>query len=256
MAKKSISKKKALRQQQEREALNHILNVFLLGLAAECYLFGIYRFHSGGSVNSFLLWDNILRVLSIAGVAVAVIAAIAAVVMRKKNKMLRISVITGLCALFVGVTSWIMTRFVDTGAVALCIAVPVVTILGLIYLLYQRECFVSTTLLSGSLFTVLVCGKGLVGSWSTLITACAIAVVVGLIAVTVVIALIRKNGGKLRDVRIFSADCSYAVLFAVCALCALIISAVLFMPTLSFYLTWALVVLLFADLAYYTVKMI
>ena len=130
-----------------------------------------------------------------------------------------------------------------------------VTILGLIYLLYQRECFVSTTLLAGSLFTVWVCGKGLVGSLGSLIMACAIAVVVGLIAVAVAIALIRKNGGKLREVRIFSADCSYAVLFAVCALCALIIAAVIFMPTLSFYLTWALVVLLFAELAYYTVKM-
>ena len=255
MAKKSVSQKKALRQQQERQALNHIMNVFLLGLAAECYLFLVYRFHSGGSINSFLLWDDILRVLVWVGMAVAAVAAVAGIVKHKAPKFRRIAFATGGCALFVGATAWIMTRFVDTGAVALCIAVPVVTVLGLIYFLYQRECFVSTALLAGSLFTVWICGRGLVGSWGTLITACAIAVIVGLLAVMIGLLFVRKNEGKLGKFRIFSADCSYTVLIAVCILCAAIIAAAIFMPAITFYLTWALVVLLFAELAYYTVKM-
>ena len=90
---------------------------------------------------------------------------------------------------------------------------------------------------------------------STIVMICAIAVILGLIAAAVVISLIKKNNGMLGNMRIFGANCSYAMLIAVCVISALIIAVAIFVPTLTFYLTWALVVLLFAELAYYTVKM-
>ena len=255
MSKKSINQKRALRQQQEREAFNHILNVFLLGLAAECYLFFIYRFHSTGTVSSFLMWDGILRALMWIGGGIGIAASALAIWKRKAPKLSKIAAVTGGCALFIAITGWIMTHFVGTGAIVLCIAVPVITVLGLIFFLYQRDCFVSNVLLSGSLFTVWVCGRGLNSSMSTIVLICAIAVILGLIAVAVVISLIKKNNGILGNMRVFGANCSYAMLIAVCVICALIIAVAIFMPTLTFYLTWALVVLLFAELAYYTVKM-
>ena len=43
MSKKSISQKKLERQQQEELTLRHVLNAFLAGLAAECYLLLVYR---------------------------------------------------------------------------------------------------------------------------------------------------------------------------------------------------------------------
>ena len=42
MSKKSISQKKLERQQQEELTLRHVLNAFLAGLAAECYLCLLY----------------------------------------------------------------------------------------------------------------------------------------------------------------------------------------------------------------------
>ena len=39
MAKKSISEKRAERERQENQTLQRVFNVFLLGLAAEVYLF-------------------------------------------------------------------------------------------------------------------------------------------------------------------------------------------------------------------------
>lgn len=36
----------------------------------------------------------------------------------------------------------------------MCIAVPILTLLGLVFFLFQHECFLSTVTLAGALFTV------------------------------------------------------------------------------------------------------
>ena len=255
MSKKSISQKHAQRKQQERAALNNIFNVFLAGLAAECVLFLIYRCYVGGSIDSLLMWDSILRVMTWVGLGAFLGSIVTAVVKKNDAKIRKIGLIVGFSSLFLSVVSFISTRFFDTGVTALCIMVPVVTILGLIYFLYHRECFMSTTLLAGTLFTNWVCGKGIGGYWSTLVTICAIAVVVGLIALMFVLNIVKKNDGKFREIRIFSPDCDYHVIFAVCLVCIAAILLAVFVPSLTFYLTWALVIVLFAELAFYTTKM-
>ena len=67
MAKKPISQKRAERQQQENAALQKVLNVFLLGIAAECWLLLVYRNYDMGGVNSMLTWHEILKVCMYAG---------------------------------------------------------------------------------------------------------------------------------------------------------------------------------------------
>lgn len=255
MSKKSASQKRALRKQQERVALGNIFNVFLAGLAAECVLFLIYRFYVRGTVNSLLAWDGILRVAVWGGLAAFLGGIVAAVVKKSDRKIRKIGLIAAFSALGVALVSFISTRFFEIGVTALCIVVPVVTILGLIYFLYQRECFVSTTLLAGTLFTNWVCGKGIGGYWTTLVTVCALAVVVGLIVLMALVAMTRKNDGKLREIRIFPSGCDYRAIFAVILVCIAAILLAVFVPSLTFYLTWALVIVLFAELAFYTTKM-
>ncbi len=255
MSKKPVSQKRALRQQQERAALNNIFNVFLLGLAAECYLFIVYRGYVGGTIQSLLTWHKILQVIAWAGLALTVGGGAAAFLKRKEPKILKIASSAAFAGLFLAVSGWIMVRFTDVGVVAMCIIVPVLTILGLIFFLYQHECFLSTLLLAGSLFTVWVCGRALDSHWATMITICSGAVVVGLVLVALAVAKLKKNGGKLGVIQIFSPDCDYRLIYVVCAVCAALIIATVLMPTLSFYVTWVLVVVLFAELAYYTTKM-
>lgn len=255
MSKKSASQKRAARQQQERTALGNLFNIFLLGLAAECYLFIVYQGYVNGGVNSFLMWGNILRVAVWAGLALLVGGAAVAFGKRNDPKVGKIATVTAGVGAFLAVTSWIMTRFFETGTVALCIAVPVLTVLGLVYYLYQRECFACTTLLAGALFTVWVCSKGIGGYWTTLVTVCAALVAVGLVAALVLIWLLQKNEGMLAKFRVFPTGCDYRLLYAVCAVCAVVVVLAMVMPSLSFYLTWALVIALFAELAYYTTKM-
>ena len=255
MSKKNMSQKRAARQQMERAALNNIINVFLLGLAAECFLFIVFRGYVGGSVNSLLVWDKILRVIVWGGLALAAGGGIAALCKRRNTKFMKVAGLTALGGLFMSITSWIALNFFDTGVVAMCIAVPVLTVLGLIYFLYQHECFLSSLLLSGAIFTVWVCSKGLNSYWGTLVTVCSIAVLAVLALITVAVAILKKNGGKLRGEQFFSNDCNYLLVYLVCVLCAAVILAALFVPSLSFYLIWALIVALFAELAYYTTKM-
>ena len=255
MSKKPLSQKQALRKQQERAALNNIFNVFLTGLGAECLLFLLYRFYINGSVNSFLAWDNILRVVVWVGLVLFLAGIGAAVVKKADKKIRRIGLIAGFSGLFLSMVSWVSTRFYESGMTGLCIIVPVVTVLGLVYFLYQRDCFVSTVLLAGTLLTIWVCGKGAAGYWATLVLVCTAAVVVGLAALLFVINMIRKNGGKLRGIQIFSHDCNYRLLTGVCLGCIAAILVAVFVPTVSFYLTWALVIGLFAELAFYTTKL-
>ena len=60
MAKKSISQKRAERQQQENQALSRVFLVFLLGLAAECYLFLVYRNYVGlGRERRFGVFNDV-----------------------------------------------------------------------------------------------------------------------------------------------------------------------------------------------------
>lgn len=255
MSKKSMSQKRAQRKQQERAALGNIFNVFLAGLSAECVLFLIYRCYYGSSVDSYLVWHKILKAVVWIGLAVFAAGIGAAVVKKSDAKIRKTGLIAGFSGLFLSLVSFVSTHFHEVGITALCIVVPVVTVLGLVYFLYQRECFLSTTLLAGALFTNWVCGKGLGGSWTTLITVCAIAVVIALAVLMVLLATVKKNGGKFREIEIFSADCDYRVIFAVCLVCIAAILLAVFVPTVSFYLTWVLVIALFAELALYTTKM-
>ena len=62
MSKKSISQKKLERQQQEELTLRHVLNAFLAGLAAECYLLLVYRGYVAGTAGQLVAWHTFLRV--------------------------------------------------------------------------------------------------------------------------------------------------------------------------------------------------
>ena len=150
----------------ENQALHRVFNVFLLGLAAECYLFIVQRFYTASTVSSLLLWDRILRWGVWLGLVMLVAGVMVAVVKRNQAKLrTAMTWVAGIGA-FLAVSGWVITRFFDQnrGITAMCIAVPVLTLLGLVYFLFQHECFATTVILTGSLFSVWVCGNGVSGT--------------------------------------------------------------------------------------------
>ena len=247
MSKKPVSNKRAQRRQEERAALNNIFTTFLVGLAAECYLFLIYRF----PVTLY----SVLQILTWAGLAAFVGGAVFALVKKSDQKFAKIGALTSAGGLFFAVTGWVVANFFESGIVTLCVLVPVVTILGLIYFLYQRDCFLNTLILSGALFTIWVCDRGLDSGWKLYITAAVIAAVALLAVLCVVVFLMQKKDGKLGKLQVFSAECDYRMIYMAAVVAAALVLAALFAPAMTFYLICAAVIALFGELVYYTVKM-
>ena len=255
MAKKPISQKRADREKQENLTLQRVFNVFLLGIAAECYLLIVYRNYVMGTAASLLVWYSILRWAAIAGVVALLGGAAAAYVKRRQPKLRMAMILVSVVGLFLAVSGWVMMRFFDQGVTTMCILVPVLTLLGLVYFLFQHECFLTTVAMAGSFFAVWVCGSGLKSSWRLPVMAGAVAAIVVLAAVAFLVRQAQKGQGKLRGVRVLSVECDYRVVYAALALCAVAIAVALAVPAISYYLLWGLGILLFAEMVYYTTKL-
>ena len=255
MAKKPISQKRAEREQQENLALQRVFNVFLLGMAAEIYLFIVYRNYVLGTPDSLLLWHSILRWGSVAGLVLLVVGAVTAVVKRSDKRLRVPMILVAAVGLFLAVSGWVMTHFFDKGVTTMCILVPVLTLLGLVFFLYQQECFLSTIAMAGALFTVWICGRGLDSSWRIAVIAGSVVAVVILAAAAFLTRKAQQNGGKLKGLQVFTLECDYRVIYAVLAVSAVAILIALLAPVAVYYLQWALGILLFAEMVYYTTKL-
>lgn len=251
MAKKSISQKRAERQRQDNQALQNVLNVFLVGLVAEIYLLLVYRNYIMGSVDSVLAWHSVLKASVFVGLAVLVLGVAGLIWKRKCPTCRKVLPYVALAGLFLTVSGAVISTFFDAGVTLMCILVPVVTVLGLIYYLFQRECFVTTVALAAAMFTVWVCSK----TSGTVVVAGAAAVIVLLAVLAAGTFMAQKNGGSVKGLRIFSAECSYPILYASFAIAVVAIVAALAMSSVTYYLMWGLGVLLFVEMVFYTTKL-
>ena len=258
MAKKSISEKRAERERQENQTLQRIFNVFLLGLAAEVYLFIVYRGYVAGSVGSMLVWHQLLRWGSWIGLAAAVAGAGVGWWKREDKKLRTIMTWAGGVGAFLFVSGWIVTHFFSNGqgVTTMCILVPILAVLALVYLLYQHECALSTVALAGTMFSVWLRGASAASErWGILVMAGCIAAAAVLGAVIFLTSKAQKDEGKLWKIRVFSLECDYRVVYAVLAVAAVAMLVAAFLPAATVYLMWVLGVLLFAELVYYTTKL-
>ena len=253
MAKKPVSHKQrqAAKKQQENQALQNVLNVFLVGLVAECFLLVIYRYYLMGTVDSLLFWHRVLQVCQYAG-PVLLLASIAGLIWKKDcPKCRKILPYVAVAGLFFGVAGWMIVYFFDMGVTLMCILVPVVTLLGLVYFLFQRECFTTTTALALAMFTTWVCST----ARTTPITVGCVAIVLLLAVLAGVTFMAKRDGGSVKGVRLFPADCNYTILFAAFAVAIAAVVLALAVSSVTYYLMWALGILLFAEMVYYTTKL-
>ncbi len=260
MAKQSNpDKKKLTREQRDNQILRRVFYMFLVGIAAECYLLFINnRFVSADAVRLVAMYDGFL----VAGIVGLIVMALGIVLMllKKGGDKLRRAYpwIAGLGAFF-GFTSLALRGFYPMGGSYLCVLIPILTVLGLVYFLFQREFFVITIILGGALFTVWVCRKGLgTVNWNTLAIAGSVLVLIGLACVALLTRMIQKLGGKWPGkgkARIFPANCDYRMLYAAYALAFAAILLALLVVSTTYYSLWALGILLFAFAVYYTTKL-
>lgn len=256
-SKKPISQKRTEREQSENQALNRVFALFLVGLAAECYLLVLYR-SVVGTINSMLACYSALKWISWLGLIMLVAGAAVAYVKRNDRKLRTPMLWVAGAGLFLGVSGWIMTQFSNDnkGIITMCIIVPILAVLGLVFLLYQHECFYATAALVGAMFTVWVRSASLnAGFWRTAVIAGAVLAAAILAGAAALAYKAQKSEGKLWGIRVCSLECDYRILYAVFAAGFVCVLLALAVPAIAYYLMWALGILLFAEVVYYTSKL-
>ena len=158
MSKNPVSKSKPVKR---NEPMHNALKFFLAGCVAEIYLLVIRRFYVNGTANELLACDAALPYLMAAGAAVAVIGLVLGIVWRQQTKRRWIGWSVFAAGVFLGGSAWMIRTFYDSALTFLCVVVPVVMLLGILWNLYDRECSWSLTILGASLIALWVCRRGL-----------------------------------------------------------------------------------------------
>ena len=256
-SKKPSSQKRADRERAENQTLNRVFVVFLIGLAVECYHFILYRTASS-SINSMVACYDALNWITWMGFALLAVGAVAGYLKRKDRKVRTAMIWVSAAGLFLGASSWIMFHFSNghQGIIAMCVLVPVMSVLALIFLLYQRECFWCSLVICCALFTVWLLGDAERSlTWRLRIMAGA---AVGVVLVIVALYLLRKaeaGDGKLWGFRVCSPECDYQIVYVILGVAFACVALAVALYSFAYYLMWVLGIALFAELVYYTSKL-
>lgn len=251
-------KKRAERLRKEQEAMNHVLNIFLIGILAESYLLIMHK-RLLGTASQMLGAVAALKWIGIIG-AVLAVAGLVLMLVKKDKPKLRLGGLWMLIAgAFLALGNGLMYVLYPRGSQILCAAVPIVAVLGLVYYLFQREFFLSAVVLGGTMFSLWVLGRGLgTVNWNTKVIAGAVVVLIGLAAVALLTRKVEKNAGKWggkKEIVVFTPACSYKALYLVYAVAAVVIVLALLAASTVYYTMWVTGILLFALAVYYATKL-
>lgn len=256
MSKQNNKKAKLAKSAQ---SVNNTLKILIMGCVAECYLLLAYNFFAHGPVQWVVALSKVFGVLRYVALAVAVICAVLAVYWKSEQKKKSLAMWGLGVGAFLSATSFLMMAYYPAATDALCVAVPLLMLFGVICLLYPRDFSVGVAALGIAMADLWIFRRSYMHHPTMLavITVCAIAVV---IAALVVAVLVKKNGGiwvcKKNKVRVFSKNCNYGVMFVAMAVSAAAMVAALAVFSTAFYAMWVLGVILFTLAVYYTVKQV
>ena len=252
MSKNPVSKSKPVKR---NEPMHNALKFFLAGCVAEIYLLVIRRFYVNGTANELLACDAALPYLMAAGAAVAVIGLVLGIVWRQQTKRRWIGWSVFAAGVFLGGSAWMIRTFYDSALTFLCVVVPVVMLLGILWNLYDRECSWSLTILGASLIALWVCRRVLDSIFlGTYVRIAAVVYIVVLIVAAFLTNKADKNGGKLGNLQVLTAGADPMPIYAACGLSVVALAIALFSSTIAYYAMWALAIGVFARAVYYTGK--
>ena len=255
MANKPNPQKRTEKQRREQESLNRVFNIFLIGIAAECYLLLLYNKFVNGTAQEMVRFSYIIEYLGYAGVFAAMAGAVLAV-WKRKERGGRLGLWLLIAGVFFALSALISLNIFPQGTVFLCVLVPILTVLGLVYCLYQREFFFYTLVLSGAIFTLWLCRKGLgTANWHTKVTIGVVVVLVGLVAAAAAVRFLQGKNGRWQNIQIFSRGCDYRMIYGALAAAFAAILLALALPVTAFYTMWILGISLFGLAVYYTTKL-
>ena len=156
MGKNPNSKAKPVKRD---EPMTSAMKFFLCGCVAELYLLVVRRFYINGTLEQVVAWDSYLNYLLYVGIGVAVLGAILSAVWHKLPKRRAIGWGVLAAGVFLAVANYLIRAYVAAAVTLLCVIVPVVMLLGILWSLYDRECAWSLTILGASLILLWICRR-------------------------------------------------------------------------------------------------
>ena len=154
MAAKKNDPRREARIAKNNRNLNSALTLFTAGFIAEFYLLLINQYFVKGSVDQVVAIAGYLEVMAIVGAAAFGAGVVLTAMRRKWTRFAAAGKwLLGL-GLFFGVSSLLMRRVYPMGTTVMCILVPVLMLLAVVFLLYQHEFAVQTIALTLAIFKV------------------------------------------------------------------------------------------------------
>ena len=255
MAKKT-NVKRAVRVEKNNRNMNRALELLTAGFLAEFYLLLVNNYFVRGTVNQLVTMSCVLEVLVFVGLALVAAGIALLIVGKKKDKdFTKLTKWLLIAGVFFTLSSELMLKVYPQGTTAMCIFVPVVMLLGVIFLMYQREFSVQTAALAMSILAMVLLNRGS-GNWSLIVKGYSICAAVAIVVLQLIALKAQRNDGCIGSVRIFPSGADYKMLYLIFVVCFVAIVAALFVGGVAYYGVWVLSALLFILAVYYTVKML
>lgn len=250
--------KKEARRRQEDMALNRALLWVVGAVVLECLLLLVNRYYINyypSEVDlAYLLWNG-LKALQIGGAAVGVVCLVWAVLCFQKSGKTALPVILLLVCWALAICARVTLVYQKTGVQMLFLLVPAWAGLALVYYLYHREFFLGAA----------ASGMSILGLWFVRygggLGLEVVLVLVGIVLVAGAALWLKRHDGLVcrgsgEAVRAMPKNTSYKMILASCLVgVAAVLAAAACGADIAYYLIFLMAAWLFAQLVYYTVKM-
>lgn len=251
----NINEKRLARREKSERNMNRAVILLTVGLVAEWYLLMVDRYYARGSISQVVKWFDFLGVVRWVGLAVFAAGVVLLVLRARKKWFARLGGALAVCGGFFAFTSFAMRLVYPTGVTVMCVLVPVLLVLGVVYLFYQAEFFVQSTALAMGLGAAVLLSR----SASAMVKACAILAMLGICLLIALVLLLKKSGGMWKhgdkQTRLFPMSTDYRLTLGVPALCLALAAFSFAVPAAAFYAVWVLAAAAFALAVYYTIKL-
>lgn len=243
------------KQARQDAPMNGAMKFFLAGCVAELFLLVVRRFYIAGTLDQVVAWDGYLKYVVYAGVAAALVGLVLGILWRKQPGRRFAGWSVFAAGAFLALSSWMVRSYYTTAMSFLCVVIPAIMLLGILWSLYDRECAWALTILGSAVAVLWICRKG-VGTqlWSTSVRAGALVYLAVLVLAVILTRVASHNDGQIGKLVLFPAGADTLPIYVACGLSLIAVAAALFSATVAYYAMWSLALVIFALAVYYTVK--
>lgn len=255
--KPNISKTDTLKvKTPKNEPWSKAMNFFIAGCLAELYLLLVRHFYMNGTIQQVVAWDGYLKNIAYAGLGILAAGLILGLAFFKKPGWQRAVgwILMGAGA-YLTVANWMIRTYYYTAVTFLCAVVPAAMLLGILWLLYDREGAWSLTILGLDIIVLWACRKGLNEEYWHFRVLIGAAVFLAFVAVVALLVWqAEKRGGSLGKICVLPENADPLPIYVACGISAVSMVLGILNTTIAYYTLWVVAVIVFAIAVYYTVK--